>query len=679
MITDQEFPDLYEDRKWLEIPGSTTPAFWISKFRIFPDIIEPEADPIRAIDFKCGLNIIWSPPAGTEDSKSQKGRGHAAGKSAFCRALRYLLGEKTHGNRFIEERLQSSVELHSAYLAAEVWIGETVWAVFRPINKRRKDFALKDVPLEEARKAAIDSKPDYDAFTNALMEATVSKWPVNHFDSGQTDPITWLHLLESLSRDQESHLSSVHNWRSPNSTSEPKETSDASRAFLIRCLLGLADPKEPEILAARAKHLESIKAAETTITTYIRVFIDSVTTLQDALPNLPADIKPDDEIFITVVKEAIEKKTKTRRKNLRESITALKIDDLTEKQRQTNQQADTLTGRIAEKKEHLERLRKERESYLAKKNPTEKDDTDLCAHILQTIKHGGKTCNVPIEAAMAECQLFWRCGADKLTQPSEENVVTEENTTALQHLESAIKSLEMELKPSELKIADWKAESVRLDARIKAARETSDTLIEEIANIPIDESTDISTAERLQDALMRQHSAREIITAANADRNELDDQLRAIRDRNIHNQSQRSMIFDQIIKRLVNDELSGELSFAAVEIRATLRRNGILESEAFKALRCIAYDLTGLVAALNEVGYHPGFILHDSPRESDMEASLYHPIFELVAELETRAPNSFQYIVTTTEPPPETLQGDTFVRARLSSATAEERLYGANL
>ena len=62
-----------------------------------------------------------------------------------------------------------------------------------------------------------------------------------------------------------------------------------------------------------------------------------------------------------------------------------------------------------------------------------------------------------------------------------------------------------------------------------------------------------------------------------------------------------------------------------------------------------------------------------------MEPSLYRPVFELIADLESKLPESFQYIVTTTEPPPKKLQQDPFLRATLSSAQAETRLYGENL
>lgn len=671
--------EFLEDRQWLQPPKPGGPAFWISKFRIYPDLTDPEADPIREIDFKRGLNIIWSPPAEEGDDASQKGRGHAAGKSALCRALRYLLGEKTYGNRFIEERLLGSLDLVSAYLAAEIWIGGTIWSVFRPINKRRKDFALKGVPLHGARAASVTDKPDYKHFADALEEATVCHWPVHHFDRAKTTPITWLHLLECLSRDQESHLSGIHNWRNPNSASEPKDTSESDRAFLIRCLLGLADPNEPSLLADRAAHADDIKAAEQTITTYTRVFNDCVTSLREVIPDLPQDINPEDEIFVSVVKEALEVKSKTAEKKLRQQIADLKLDDLEARRREKDREADTLSGRIAERQEQLTNLRDQKKSFEAKEHPTTKDNEDICEHIRRTISIGNQTCGVPIDTAMDECQIFWKCGADKLKQDSGPNPAEDHRLDTLKILNNRIAELEQELKKPEETIREAREAARDLEAQLDTGRKKRDSLNDEIAKLPTTETRHLGTAESLLESLRQQHDARAVIERANRKRSEVDARLSAIREKNLGAQGTCSRIFDQIIKRLVTDELTGELRFGSLETRATLTRHGDLESEAYKALRCIAYDFTALVGTLNGIGNHPGFLLHDSPREADLEPSLYHPIFQLIADLEARAPESFQYIATSTEPPPAALRAMPYLRTTLSSANAKSRLYGADL
>lgn len=55
--------------------------------------------------------------------------------------------------------------------------------------------------------------------------------------------------------------------------------------------------------------------------------------------------------------------------------------------------------------------------------------------------------------------------------------------------------------------------------------------------------------------------------------------------------------------------------------------------------------------------HHPRFILHDSPRKSDLSVSIYHRLFRVARMLEEASSGeaAFQYIVITTEAPPEEL------------------------
>jgi hypothetical protein len=80
-------------------------------------------------------------------------------------------------------------------------------------------------------------------------------------------------------------------------------------------------------------------------------------------------------------------------------------------------------------------------------------------------------------------------------------------------------------------------------------------------------------------------------------------------------------------------------------------------------LACLSVGVCGL-------GTHPRILIHDSPREGDLELHIYHRLFEFILELERafgkREP-SFQYIVTTTTPPPKDLAIAPYTIAILSS------------
>jgi hypothetical protein len=97
----------------------------------------------------------------------------------------------------------------------------------------------------------------------------------------------------------------------------------------------------------------------------------------------------------------------------------------------------------------------------------------------------------------------------------------------------------------------------------------------------------------------------------------------------------------------------------------------------------LGFDISSVAASVAGIGHHPRVLLHDSPREGDMEEPLFHRLFQIARNLELlfgeREP-SFQYIVTTTTPPPPELADETgpFVRITLDARTDAGHLLGAS-
>lgn len=123
------------------------------------------------------------------------------------------------------------------------------------------------------------------------------------------------------------------------------------------------------------------------------------------------------------------------------------------------------------------------------------------------------------------------------------------------------------------------------------------------------------------------------------------------------------------------EEADAELKFTRDEINARIGSGG----GAYNALSSLAFDFAALIARLNGIGHHPGFVIHDSPRESDMELSLYRPVFTLAKLLEDRAAASFQYVITTTETPPSGMTTPPHLCLMLDASTPEGKLFKENL
>ncbi len=94
------------------------------------------------------------------------------------------------------------------------------------------------------------------------------------------------------------------------------------------------------------------------------------------------------------------------------------------------------------------------------------------------------------------------------------------------------------------------------------------------------------------------------------------------------------------------------------------------------------FDLAALALGITtSEAHHPRFLLHDSPRESDMAPLMYGGLFYAAKELEGNLGENapFQYIITTTEPPPEDLMKEPWLRLELDASVEKDRFLRVNL
>jgi hypothetical protein len=83
--------------------------------------------------------------------------------------------------------------------------------------------------------------------------------------------------------------------------------------------------------------------------------------------------------------------------------------------------------------------------------------------------------------------------------------------------------------------------------------------------------------------------------------------------------------------------------------------------------------------AIEEKADLPAFLIHDSPREADLDGQLYAGLFKLAHQWEEAGTPYFQYIVTTTTAPPAELQDERYVRLQMSSTPADMRLFAMDI
>jgi hypothetical protein len=133
---------------------------------------------------------------------------------------------------------------------------------------------------------------------------------------------------------------------------------------------------------------------------------------------------------------------------------------------------------------------------------------------------------------------------------------------------------------------------------------------------------------------------------------------------------------------MLGTEASGavEASGRALNPIATGRND--LDSGAITAVKILCFDLAAMVWGMEGAGYHPRFLMHDSPREADMGPDIYDGLFQAALALEQcyagKGAPAFQYIITTTTPPPPEMQRGSrwLLEPVLNAATSDERLLG---
>lgn len=154
----------------------------------------------------------------------------------------------------------------------------------------------------------------------------------------------------------------------------------------------------------------------------------------------------------------------------------------------------------------------------------------------------------------------------------------------------------------------------------------------------------------------------------------------AIREKQSATLSDFSDTFARVTRAVLGDDVQGSIKFRGRQIRPTLVHGIDLTSAALETLKIICFDLAALISGIEGRGAHPRFLIHDGPREADMDAELYQRLFLLAAELEEsfdEAPKTFQYIVTTTEPPPHDMRtAPWLIEPILDASTATGKLLG---
>jgi hypothetical protein len=282
-------------------------------------------------------------------------------------------------------------------------------------------------------------------------------------------------------------------------------------------------------------------------------------------------------------------------------------------------------------------------------------------------------------------------GAVKLTECSHiQNEISKLNAVSLQgkrDQNSIATSIEEWAEKSAKSFERKNAIQTQLDQLDRAVQEKD----REVRLVRIKKDTaalQINRAEQLLNELNRwqsnsgSESAKQAIKASEESSKQLATQINSaeIKLHQIKNDhSSRESTLHNLTHHLAQTLLANEAD-GAFDMRDEDRPFKILirGGEAYRVMEVLLGDLVCLFDSSNPASAFPGLIIHDCPREADMSSGMYAKFFHLVERIENDVFKGFapyQYIVTTTTPPPGSMQAMPYLRETLDPSLDDGLLF----
>lgn len=651
--------------RWLEgyKPAHKHPRLWVETVWLVES-----REPLvltRAISLHQGLNIVWAKESASNETPGLSSAGHGVGKTSLCLLMRYVLGDDASSISTLRDKASSGFP--KGGVAAKVHIDGVTWLVFRPYGAYSHSLAAQCETLEQLLHG--DVSIDFQAYLDALEQFSVGRLAAQSLP-GTNQQLKWRHLLAWCIRDQRTRFDGFYHWRDGEGLGFTRPRRDPP--LFVGSVLGLVDAELDRLL----REIESKQ-----------IQFDQVKERIPELERAPAfalahadrqlrirlGAGEDEPLYAATVGQSIESRVLAAFETAQQveerwereveqveeqlAVEQIRLTNLNHTMRLAEAEVGIAKALVDANREDFERLTKVRDRL-------EGLDGSRC-------DHG----NIEFSA----CQYIQdRKNAASLTwhrDGKEVQANAQELARQLARREAELRGASAAVSEQSQRISGKKAELRRLRVRV-ATNESTNTLLK-----------------KSWDELQALHSQRaqgvdtlELIQARQLQR-ELESELNRLRTSIADRRSQRSARVDAIksLTACVSSRLLGAEGHARFVPDDELRPFGVLRGgEAYQVLEVLLGDIVCLLDSVtSEVSSHPGFLVHDCPREADMSERLYREFFlvafEAAAQLCEDGAVPFQFIVTTTSPPPEEVHGDRYVVLELEPGAEENLLFKREL
>ena len=665
MEAQKEFETLRPSRSFGIARNRPNPVFWIRRLDILRDLEGTENSVVRTLHLHRGLNVLWAKPedASLPTELFRGGiSGHASGKTTFCRLLRFVLGERHFSSETI--RLLIRDKFPAGWIVGEVVVGDEEWLVKRPIGVGRQSFAARAATFESLLDPETPWEP-YQAFTDTLSENALANYPVTRFASSE-DQINWLHLLPWLSRDQECRYAKLVVWRDSSSQSDTPKLDDDDRAYLVRVVLDmLSEREQAELSKLSSLHTQRDQAEanapklEHESRSYHRTLTEEY---GDELPSLA------DSLFLDEIIRRLDGERKTLDEQFGKIIDEPAFDAAQKRQTKAIESRSKAEANLEALTTNLTRA--EGAADVARHNASQQAQIDYYADLPAP----DGVCKVSLQAAAdLGCPVALKKIQNTVdfTTGSVDHSVRKEG----ENLESSVAAIKAQIEKASSALRDAQTEEKECGKEMHALgeRQQATMLIRKRATERLSKLQWIAgRARTVHDAAEKE---RQSIVNLTKDIENTKKTAEAIREDFKRVMSDFSATFNRVIAALIGEDVSAGASFHGRAVQVSLTCRGDFTSAAIETIKILAFDLAVLASSIEGRGHHPRFLVHDGPREADMSAAIYRRFFILAREFERAAKDAepnFQYIITTTEPPPDEIRKEPWLLDPILDASTQE-------
>jgi hypothetical protein len=672
MMTQTRFPNLVPSHQIIPAVDEREPVIWVRELRVLKDLQPGEEFIARRLQLRRGLNVVWAHPvpSGGDDALFENVlQGHTAGKTTFCRILRYALGEDQFGDEATREAIRHSEELSKGWVVAEVHVEKIPWVVARPFQIGPHPFSIKGATINDLFEKNLLHE-DFDLYRRALDAAGTRNLPVKKLPASGL-ALDWQDLLAWLSRDQECRLSHLLEWRHSASDSGSAKHDRDARELLVRSVLNIVSEQENKELAENERLLANKEKArkQSPLLRHQarsdRLFLEE--KFGAPLPEF------DDGLFSEAVLVPLNSLA-TQIKNHRASLPS--SEDMKSAQKAFADAVGAESRAEQELKNAREKLRSE-EAVLkaAQENKSGETHKELFNQLPPTSEY----CNVPIrEAINGGCELAkLRClnFSEEKAKLNFELEVQRQDQIVTAH-RRVVEQKVQDHKQAENAAANLRnmwdsAQKIRMAGIEHAIGE--EQRIKFLRDLAARASRAWKEAAECDDSLPK----------IEADIRECQARQEVIRQQHQTALGNFSLLFDYVMRALLGEEISGSVDLSGRNVALEIEYHGQRRSTAINTLKFTVFDVAALVGGIEGHNFHPRFLLHDCPREADMDAAIYRKLFVFALELERsfgsdREPN-FQYIITSTETPPASVRQLPWLIEELDASHPETRFLGVDL